>query len=101
MMSATFIYFSLPRPIQQHQTVLGSDQQVDAPQCRTQDLRVEALLVFTNLRRVARGIMLRCRRNINIYMTFTSRCAARTAGAEAEREEASLFLLEGKRMWMH
>jgi hypothetical protein len=34
-------------------------------------------------------------------MTLTTRGAAGTASAEAERQEASLFLLEGKRMWMH
>lgn len=91
----------MTRPVQQHQTVLRADQQVHAPERRAENLRIEALLVFADLRRVAGRIMLRRWRHVHVHMALATRRAARTSRAEAEREEASLFLLEGKRIWMH
>lgn len=92
-------YLALTGPVQQHQAVLGADQQIDAPQGGAQDLRVEALLVLANLRRVA-GRIVRRRRHVHVHVALAAR-RSRAAGAEAERQEAALLLLvERKRVRM-
>ena len=40
---------TLSRSIKKHKPVLCPDEEVDAPQCSTQDLRVEPLLVFPKI----------------------------------------------------
>jgi hypothetical protein len=38
---------TLAGSVEEHEAVFRSDEQVDAPECRAQDLRVEPLFVFS------------------------------------------------------
>lgn len=92
-------YLALTGPIQQHQTVLRADQQIDTPQGGAQNLRVEALLVLADLGRVA-GRIVRRRRHVHVHVTLAAR-RPRAARPKAERQEAALLLLvEGERVRM-
>ena len=46
------------QPVQEHQPVLSANEQVDAPERRAEDLRVEPLLVLPDLGGVRAVVML-------------------------------------------
>jgi len=74
----TVIYlvnFALAGPIETHQPVFCSDQEVDTPKCGTKNLRVESLLVFPDFRCIGSHVMRR-RRHIDARaLRFATRVA--------------------------
>lgn len=91
-----FTHLSLARSVQQHESIFGADEQIDAPQSGAQNFRVEALLVFTYFGRVAGGLVRRWR-HIDIDMALAARWS-RAAGAKTKGQEAALLLLQGVRV---
>lgn len=90
--SQFWVYLSLTRTIQKHQTIFGTYQEIDTPKGSTKYFGIETLLVFTYFRRIT-GCLMWGGCYIDIHMWFTSRWS-RTTSTKAKCQEATLFLLQ-------
>ena len=69
--------FPLARPVQQHQTVFSSNEEIDSPQSGAQNLRVEPFLVFPDLRRVGSEVV--SGSHVDVDVTLSPRRNSHTA----------------------